>query len=397
MGEIVPMLSKWFITSIVLLLNFCCISSYLAVEPKQIAIPPLKDRFQNYTKYLRSGTIKQDRRKSDYQLTPPRKILSKDSIQEPRRLKRSKLGRIKSLTLEYFQNLHEIFSENVLVFRFWMQFLRLRPELGLKEFKVRTQQLRNSLLQGLENSIKTRNRLISVNDFIKSLSSEIEAHSIQFIETPLYSKLATSNSRINFLQQSLSFYVDHVATVQIFQFENLVTELDALVTQTEKINAENWNSSFKSILLKNQEQLVNEIKELTQKQLASFKQIKQNYIYAETQILIDEDNFQPKNLPSKRQADRSEQIAFRKLQNAFHLKIEKSIENEAIQLSLLKHQIKLQKKWLNNNPSKTGYPDIPLANILFIGNPDKSQLSPVMADTNASIEPSKKLTNPDWI
>lgn len=390
------MMSKWFITLIVVLLNLSLAISCLAANPKQVAIPPLKDRFQNYTKYLRSGSIKHDIRKPDHQFVPSRNTSNKSTIQDPRRLKRSKLGRVKSLTLEYFQNLHEIFSENVLIFRFWMQFLSLRPELGLKEFKVRTQQLRNSVLQSLENSIKIRRRLISMSDFIKSLSSEIEANSIQFIETPLYSKLATSNARVNFLQQTLSFYVDHVATIQIFQFKNLVKELDKMISHTEKINAKNWDSSFKSILLKNQEQLINQIKELTQKQLASFKQIKQNYIYAETQILTGEDNFQAKHLPSRRQAQRSEQIAFRKLQNSFHNKIEKSIEEEAVQLSLLKHQITLQKKWLNNNPSKTGYPDIPLANIFFTGNPLKPKPSPI-ADTDKSQHFPKKLLSPDWI
>ena len=138
--------------------------------------------------------------------------------------------------------------------------LKLRPDLGLKEFKIRTQQLRNTILQGTEASIQTRQQLIKISNFIKDLEYEVRNNSIQFIETPLYTKLVTSQARINFLIDSVGFYVDHLATLQTFQLKNLVEELDFLIEQIELINAESWNKSFDSILLKEQPTLITKIK-----------------------------------------------------------------------------------------------------------------------------------------
>ena len=216
--------------------------------------------------------------------------------------------------LDYFRNLHETFLQNVQIFRFWIQFLKLRPDLGLKEFKIRTQQLRNTILQGTEASIQTRQQLIKISNFIKDLEYEVRNNSIQFIETPLYTKLVTSQARINFLIDSVGFYVDHLATLQTFQLKNLVEELDFVIEQIELINAESWNKSFDSILLKEQPTLITKIKKLTRQKLNDFKQIKQNYIYAESQILVKRDEIKPKKLPASRDATREEEINFSNLQ-----------------------------------------------------------------------------------
>ena len=96
-------------------------------------------------------------------------------------------------------------------------------------------------------------------------------------------------ARINFLIDTLGFYIDHVATLQTYQLKQLVKKLDSIIQQVELINSKHWEKSFESILLKEQAVLVTDIKNLTREKLKDFKQIKQNYIYAESQILVNRD------------------------------------------------------------------------------------------------------------
>ena len=349
---------------------------------KEVRKEPFKDRISSYAKYLRTP--------SETSLKPVR-LNTKNSIQLTKKntkdtqLKRSRLGAIQSLSLEYFRNLHETFLQNVQVFRYWIQFLKLRPKLGLKEFKIRTQQLRNSILQGTEASIQTRQQLIKVSNFMKELTQEVQNNSIQFIETSYYSKLLTSQARINFLIDTLGFYIDHVATLQTYQLKQLVKKLDSIIRQVELINGKHWEKSFESILLKEQAVLVTDIKNLTREKLKDFKQIKQNYIYAESQILVNRDEIKPKTLPYSRSATRAEVLNYRDLQKDFLVKITKFIDHQTIQFNILKHKLVQSKKWLINYPTKTTQPLIPLANQLF-----KSGQS-VQSNTNFSTNIPNKL------
>ena len=87
---------------------------------------------------------------------------------------------------------------------------------------------------------------------MKKLTQEVQNNSIQFIETSYYSKLLTSQARINFLIDTLGFYIDHVATLQTYQLKQLVKKLDSIIQQVELINGKHWEKSFESILLKEQ-------------------------------------------------------------------------------------------------------------------------------------------------
>lgn len=403
------MLSKLHVFKILLFTLLLVQSALCFGDLKEIRKEPFKARIGNYSKYLKAPSIK-----SSKILKPARSniISNKPTVNNKKyqRLKRSSLGAIQSLGLDYFRNLHETFLQNVQIFRFWIQFLKLRPDLGLKEFKIRTQQLRNTILQGTEASIQTRQQLIKISNFIKDLEHEVQNNSIQFIETPLYSKLVTSQARINFLIDSVGFYVDHLATLQTFQLKNLVEELDFVIEQIELINAEYWNKSFDSILLKEQPTLITKIKKLTRQKLNDFKQIKQNYIYAESQILVKRDEIKPKKLPASRDATREEEINFSNLQKNFIEKITEFTERESIQLQILKHKITQAKKWLTDYPTIGSQPLIPLANQLFKSNqniqPNKHFNNFLKKPKTVSIERrsrtsstirSNRIDLPDWI
>ena len=335
---------------------------------KEIKKEPFNDRIGSYSKYLKTSVKKPSENLKSARIESQSKIQITKQTPTQTRLKRSKLGAIQSLSLEYFRNLHKTFMQNIKIFRFWIQFLKLRPELGLKEFKIRTQQLRNVILQGTEASIQTREQLIKVSDFMKDLSEEIQNNSIEFIETPYYSKLITSQSRVRFLTETLGFYVDHVATLQTYHLNNLVKELDSIIHQVESINGKHWEKSFESILLRDQAILITEIKKLTREKLKGFRQVKQNYIYAESQILINRDEIKPTTLPSSRIATRAEVFKYRNLQKSFLEKITKFVDEENIQFQILKHNSARSEKWLSDYPRKDTQPLIPLANQLFQNN-----------------------------
>lgn len=362
------MLSKINLIKILFFSSFLVSSIFCFGDLKELQKEPFKKRIGNYSKYLRTPnpqslkTLKQARSNS----TPNTAIRAKNL--KTNQFKRSTLGAMQTLSLDYFRNLHDTFLKNVQIFRFWIQFLKLRPELGLKEFKIRTQHLRNITLQGTETSIQIRQKLIDISKFMKELAAEVQDNSIQFIETSYYAKLLTSQARINFLVDTMGFYIDHLATLQTFQFSNLVSELELLIHSVESINSKHWEKSFESISLKDQAALITKIKNLTKQKLKSFKQIKQNYIYAESQILLDRDQIKTKALPTSRKATRAEVINYRNLQKSFQEKITNFLDRETIQLQILKHKSLQSKKWLSNYPNKNTQPTLPLANQLFKDN-----------------------------
>ena len=110
------------------------------------------------------------------------------------------------------------------------------------------------------------------------------------------------------------FYVDHLATFTDIPIENLVEELDFVIEQIELINAESWNKSFDRDITERATNPNHQNQKLTRQKLNDFKQIKQNYIYAESQILVKRDEIKPKKLPASRDATREEEINFSNLQ-----------------------------------------------------------------------------------
>ncbi len=379
------MMSKKRFFNSLLFVSLFLVAHHCFSDFKILKKEPFKDRMGSYSKYLRATKSSQPNSlkivRPNFNNIPQEKGNNRSS----NRLRRSKLGAIQSLSLNYFRNLHSTFLNSVKIFRFWIQFLKLKPELGLKEFKIRTQQLRNAILQGSETSIQIRKQLINVNKFMEDLSQDLQNNSIQFIETPYYSKLLTSQARVNFLMNTLGFYVDHIATLQTFQLNNLVKELDSTIQRVESINTKHWEKSFKSILLKEQEVLITNIKNLTRDKLKSFKQIKQNYVYAESQILVNRDEIKSKKLPSSRKALHTEVLDYKKLQKSFQDKITKFIDQETIQFQILNHKSQQSKKWLIDNPSKAVYPLLPLANQLFNDNHNSN-----LNTKFSNIESSKK-------
>ena len=364
--------------------SFFLVSHHCFSDLREIKKEPFKDRISTYAKYLRAAKTNSAKPLKQVRLNLNSISQEKKNHSEHVQLKRSRLGGMQSLSLEYFRNLHDTFLQNVQIFRFWIQFLKLRPELGLKEFKIRTQQLRNAILQGSETSIQIRKQLVKVTHFMEDLSLDLQNNSIQFIETPYYSKLLTSQARVNFLMDTLGFYVDHVATLQTFQLNNLVKELDLIIQKVESINIKHWEKSYENISLKEQAVLITEIKNLTREKLKSFKQIKQNYVYAESQILVNRDQINSKKLPSSRKANRTEILNYQKLQKSFQDKIAKFVDQETIRFQILKHKSQQSKKWLINNPTKTVKPILPLANQLFKNSNNKN------FDTKLSNTPSSK-------
>ena len=157
---------------------------------------------------------------------------------------------------------------------------------------------------------------------------------------------------------------------------------------------------------------ITEIKRLTRKKLKDFRQIKQNYTYAESQILVNRDEIKPKKLPSSRKASRTEVLSYQKIQKSFLEKITKFIDQETIQFQILRHKSAQSKKWLTNYPTKNTQPLIPLANQLFknslsdqpavksgennFANESEHVSSEIADSLNETIDLDKKEL-PDWI
>ena len=188
--------------------------------------------------------------------------------------------------------------------------------------------------------------------------------------------------------------------------------MDLIIQKVESINIKHWEKSYENISLKEQAILITEIKNLTRQKLKSFKQIKQNYVYAESQILVNRDEINSKKVPSSRKARRTEILNYQKLQKSFQDKIAKFLDQETIRFQILKHKSQQSKKWLINNPTKTVQPILPLANQLF-KNSNNKNLSIKLSNTRSSKNskqplnknvqsPTKsaiqtKTSLPDWI
>jgi|GEM_PF-1429757 len=351
-------------------------------------VTALEKRIETYRKYMRQGkleipignstqgkqSIKANPRLPQADKTETRYTRATVGLEE-------EIKEMEEIKTSYFKKLFSVYQSTGITWSQFIQLLKSKNNLSLKEFKIRSQQLKLHLIKGKENVSGIKIQLQKVLKFHQEIHKTLQEETVSFMGSVYYSKLMRSLSLISFQKDLYHLLLNQVIDKELFTLNQSLGRVENWINESKTINQSNWDKSYHSIALKDSSTLTHQIKEDIESTLTDFQNLKKYFIYAETQLLSSyKEGFTPPGTGSNTNLDFHR---FSKIEERLQKRIREFLQQEKVDRAILSTRMK--------NSSKATLPALNLPALsrhLFFKDKQKTQ---------PEVKPENQEELPDWL
>lgn len=321
----------------------------LANSNERKPVTALEKRIETYRKYMRQGKLEipignSTQGKQSIKARPRLPQADKTETRYTRATVglEEEIKEMEEIKTSYFKKLFSVYQSTGITWKQFIQLLKSKNNLSLKEFKIRSQQLKLHLIKGKENVSSIKIQLQKVLKFHQEIHQTLQEETVSFMGSVYYSKLMRSLSLISFQKDLYNLLLNQVIDKELFTLNQSLSRVENWINESKTINQSNWDKSYHSIPLKDSSALTHQIKEDIESTLADFQNLKKYFIYAETQLLSSyKEGFTPPGTGSNTNLDYHR---FSKIEEKLQNRIREFIQQEKLDRAILSTRMKNSRK-----------------------------------------------------
>ncbi|MBW7876893.1 MAG: hypothetical protein H3C47_13010 [Candidatus Cloacimonetes bacterium] len=192
--------------------------------------------------------------------------------------------RIDRLHEMYFQSLFSQYTQIRDFYRHFISFLKESPDLGVVDFRIRTQQFYSMLGSSLENLSLTRKHLEELEQILGTRLKSVEQLSMQYMDTSLSPSLTIAAQTIKSQLLGYHFLLKEILKRQIDVLMELQINLNSLQKQALLIEEKVWQTSKNRIPLKSDADIIKQIRKTVSEAASRLQEVRNAFTYAEASL-----------------------------------------------------------------------------------------------------------------
>ncbi len=311
--------------------------------------------------------------------------------------------RIERLHEMYFQSLFSQYTQVRDFYRHFINFLKESPNLGVVDFRIRTQQFHSMLGSSLENLSLTRKHLKELEAILQSRLQSVEQITMRYMDTNLAPALTIAAQGIKNQLLGYHFLLQETTRRQLDVLVELQSNLQALQNQALSIEQAAWQTSKNRIPLQSDPEILRQIRQTMSQAASRLQEVRNAFTYAEASITAQASRRPPLIPAGSKSMDNIRIKEANQIIGQEVNQLKQGLESQALSLKVVQN--------LTAQASEGVPPDLHLpilsAHLFFSHtNPDSVQQEPVksreISISTPAPEPEKKESSweaplPDWI